>query len=117
MISGEQIAHLRGFLRFRTDAAIVLQLHKDWREVARDDLPETFERLRFIALDIEFEQRDGREMIGGEEVVAANDLDGDGLGRGVVGEAGSEGACALVCASRRGEGGKFVFVSERNGKD
>ena len=58
MVGVEQIAYARAFLRLGAILADrARNSHKDWWPVTPDDLPQTFERLRFVTLYVEFEQR------------------------------------------------------------
>ena len=62
-----------------------LNFHEDWWPVPPQTLSHSFKGVHLKALHIHLEERDRRESIGGEKVVAAHNLDWNRLGRGVVG--------------------------------
>jgi hypothetical protein len=85
--------------------------------IAPDGLAQPFKHFCLVTLYVHLEKRDGRKVVGSEEVVAADDLDGDVFRGGVVGEIVAEGSSSLICAGRWVEGSGFIPVAKRHWKD
>ena len=75
---------------------VPLDFHKNGRTVAPQGLSHSFDGIHFKSLYIQLEEGDWRESIHGEEIVTADDLDGNRLRGGVVGQNLPECSCALI---------------------
>jgi len=117
MVGIEKVLYRCGLERSDVCFGFGLDLHKNWRPVVPECLLEAFEDLCFVALDVDLEERDRGELVGGEELVAAYDLYADVVGGGVVGDLVAECSCALIGAGGWEEGSGFGAIAECHWKD
>src|ERR1035437_6560595 len=94
-----------------------LDLHEDRRPVPPECLAKPFERVHLIALDIDLEQGDGRQTVGGKKVVASHHLDRDGFGGGVVWKTVAKRSRALIGPRGWVKNASLIAIAECDGKD
>src|SRR5208283_4116507 len=94
-----------------------LDLHENRRPVPPECLAKPFERVHLVALDIDLEKGDGRQVVGGKEVVASHHLDRDGFGGGVVGKTVAKRSRALIGPGGWMKDARLIAIAESNGKD
>ena len=96
---------------------LFLDFDEDGGPIAPDGLAQPFKHLGFVALYVHLQKRNGGKVVGGKEVVAADDLDGDVFRGGVVGEVAAERSRSLIGAGWGVKGSGLIPVAKRHWKD